>query len=98
MNRTLFLLLVSAVTVRGAAFTADSARGASLFQSLSCVRCHSVGGKGGTAAADLGRIEDRGFPPASLAATMWNHAPAMWASMREHRISAGEIDQQAAQD
>jgi len=29
---------------------------------------------------------------------MWNHAPGMWASMRERQIAAGEIDEQAAQD
>jgi cytochrome c2 len=83
---------------RAAGFTADSARGERLFQTLSCIQCHSVGGSGGSSAPDLGRTEDRGFTPASLAATMWNHAPAMWASMREHQIVAGELDRQSAQD
>ena len=41
---------------------------------------------------------DRGFTPASLAATMWNHAPGMWAAMRDRQITAGELDEQAAQD
>jgi cytochrome c2 len=98
MTRTLVILLASALAARAAGFTADSARGERLFQTLSCIQCHSVGGTGGTAAPDLGRIEDRGFTPASLAATMWNHAPTMWASMREHQIAAGELDQQSAQD
>jgi cytochrome c2 len=98
MSRISLLLCVSVTVLRGAGFTADSARGERLFQSLSCVQCHSVNGTGGTSAPDLGRIEDRGFTPASLAATMWNHAPAMWASMRERQITAGELDQQAAQD
>ena len=92
MNRISFVLLVSAVVARAAGFTADSARGERLFQTLSCIQCHSVGGSGGSSAPDLGRTEDRGFTPASLAATMWNHAPAMWASMREHQIVAGELD------
>ena len=35
-------------------------------------------------------------PP--LAATMWNHAPGMWAAMRDRQITADELDQQAAQD
>jgi len=98
MNRTLILLLASSFGARAASFSADSARGERLFQTLSCVQCHSVNGTGGTAAPDLGRIMDRGFTPASLAATMWNHAPTMWASMREHQITAGELDQQGAQD
>ncbi len=98
MNRALLALLVSALSAQAASFTADSTRGERLFESLSCIQCHSVNGTGGTAAPDLSRIEDRGFTPASLAATMWNHAPVMWASMRERQIRAGELDQQAAQD
>ncbi len=98
MSRILLMLLGSAIAARAASFTADSVRGERLFQTLSCIQCHSVNGAGGSSAPDLGRIEDRGFTPASLAATMWNHAPVMWASMREHQIRAGELDEQAAQD
>jgi cytochrome c2 len=97
-NRTLFVLLVSALAARAAGFTADSARGERLFTTLSCIQCHSINGKGGKVAPDLGQMEDRDFTPASLAATMWNHAPGMWAAMQERQIVAGELDQQAAQD
>jgi cytochrome c2 len=98
MSRPVLLLLVSALVARAAVFTADSSRGERLFESLSCIQCHSVNGTGGSSAPDFGRMVDRGFTPASLAATMWNHAPTMWASMREHQIRVGELDQQAAQD
>ena len=97
MKRAL-LLLVSAIAAHPATFTADSARGQRLFETLACVQCHSVNGVGGKVAPDLGRIADRGFTPATLAATMWNHAPGMWAAMRDRQITAGELDQQAAQD
>lgn len=97
-NRAFILLLVSALGVRAAGFSADSVRGESLFKTLACVQCHSVNGAGGTAAPDLGRLVDRSFTPASLAATMWNHAPGMWAAMREHQVVASQLDQQAAQD
>jgi cytochrome c2 len=97
-NRTLFVLLASAFMAHAAAFTADSSRGQRLFETLSCVQCHSVNGKGGTAGPDLGLMLDRGFTPSTLAATMWNHAPGMWAAMRDRQITAGELDEQAAQD
>lgn len=97
-NRTLFLLLVSTLAARAAGFSADSTRGQSLFQTLSCIQCHSINGKGGTTAPDLGMHLDRDFTPASLAATMWNHAPRMWAAMRQRQIVVGELDQQGAQD
>ena len=73
---------------------ADSARGAGLFETLACVQCHSINGKGGTVAPDLGRRIDRDFTPASLAATMWNHAPAMWAAMRDRNVQAGDLNDQ----
>src|SRR5262249_29176054 len=76
----------------------DSARGGLLFQNLSCIECHSVNGKGGQIAPDLGRVADRSFTPAKLASTMWNHAPTMWASMHERGIRAGDLDGQAAAD
>src|ERR1700722_13041699 len=98
MTRTVLLLLVYALGARAAGFLADSARGERLFERFACIQCHSVNGTGGTSAPDLGRIVDRGFTPATLAATMWNHGPTMWAAMREHRIPMGELDPQAAQD
>ncbi len=98
MNRGLLLLLVSTLAAQAGGFTADSARGHNLFETLSCIQCHSVNGNGGKTAPDLGRMLDRGFTPATLAATMWNHAPGMWTAMRERQITTGELDPQAAQD
>ena len=92
------IFLLPAVAGHAAVVAADSERGAELFDSLACVRCHSVNGQGGKAAPDLGRLVDRSFTPATLAATMWNHAPTMWASMRAVDIHAGDLDEQAAAD
>lgn len=96
--RKLFAFFLCSLTASAADFSADSARGQRLFETLSCVQCHSVNGVGGKVAPDLGRMVDRGFTPATLAATMWNHAPGMWSAMRERQITAGDLDQQAAQD
>jgi mono/diheme cytochrome c family protein len=80
------------------AFQADSNRGARLFGDLSCATCHNVNGRGGNSAPDLGRLADRNFTPAALAATMWNHAPAMWSAMSARGVHAGDVDEQAAAD
>ena len=90
MTRMIVISLASwPQALHAATVAADSARGAQLFETLSCVQCHSINGKGGTAAPDLGRRIDRDFTPASLAATMWNHAPAMWAAMRDAKHPSG---------
>lgn len=98
MMARLALLFVTVASLEAAGIAADSARGARLFETLSCVQCHSINGAGGKIAPDLGRQVDRNFTPAALAATMWNHAPAMWAAMRERNILPGDLDEQAAAD
>lgn len=97
MKKLILILIVSAAA-QGAAISMDSARGARLFETLGCIQCHGINGQGGKTAPDLGRRIDRNFTPASLAATMWNHAPAMWASMSARGIRAGDLDEQAAAD
>lgn len=99
----LLMIPAAAISLQAATFTADSARGAQLFQSLECVQCHSFNGRGGTlaqyrGAPDLGKIADRDFTPASLTATLWNHAPNMFSAMRERDIRPGALDPQAAAD
>ncbi len=82
MKAAIFIPLISAAALAQAPVAADSARGAALFNSLGCIQCHAIAGRGGHTAPDLGRLGDRDFTPASLAATMWNHAPAMWSAIK----------------
>jgi mono/diheme cytochrome c family protein len=76
----------------------DSQRGERLFDSEGCVQCHSVDGKGGKTAPDLGKRIDRSYTPALLASVMWNHAPVMWAAMDRQGIRTSAIDEQGAAD
>jgi mono/diheme cytochrome c family protein len=96
--KRILLLYLSLLAACGASLPADSARGERLFETLHCIECHKIYGRGGTSAPDLGRMMNRDFSPSSLAATMWNHAPRMWAAMRAQGISAGNLDELAAAD
>jgi len=76
----------------------DSERGEKLFESERCVQCHSVDGKGGKTAPDLGRQIDRDFTPAQLASTMWNHAPVMWSAIEGAGIDKPRLSPEDAAD
>jgi len=90
--------VLGAAAAPAATLAMDSDRGEQLFSKLACIGCHSVNGQGGKAAPDLGQRGDRDFTPATLASTMWNHAPVMWAAMRSRGVAPGDLDEQAAAD
>lgn len=76
----------------------DATRGMDLFSSQKCVICHSVNGVGGKTGPDLGRTVSRQYSPASLASTMWNHAPQMWSAMERASVAPPKLDNQQAAD
>jgi cytochrome c2 len=76
----------------------DSERGGKLFETERCIQCHNIDGKGGKMAPDLGRQIDRNFTPASLASTMWNHAPVMWAAIEGAKIEKPKLSPEGAAD
>lgn len=57
--------------------------GAALFfGEKQCAICHSVNGRGGRVAPDLGTIHPGTPATAWLATVLWDHAPGMWRQMR----------------
>jgi len=63
-----------------------------------CTNCHSVSGRGGTSAPDLGRRYDRDYTPTAIASLMWNHAPAMWSAIGKQGIPMPRLNEQDAAD
>jgi mono/diheme cytochrome c family protein len=76
----------------------DARRGEELFRSQQCVQCHSVNGKGGTAAPDLAKRIDRNYTPTVMASLMWNHGPDMWAAMKKQGITTPHLTSEQAAD
>jgi mono/diheme cytochrome c family protein len=66
------------------------ALGRELFVEKKCVRCHSVGGVGGTLGPDLVALGVR-RSPVEFAATIWNKAPAMMAAMETRGITVPQL-------
>ena len=75
----------------------QAARGRGLVQSKGCLTCHSVGGKGGTVAADFAKSTVVGSPPGVIAA-MWNHAPRMEGQAAKQEISLPVLTGQELSD
>ncbi len=78
--------------------TGDAHRGEQLFQTERCVECHSIKGRGGRLAPDLGRYIDRDFTPTVMASLLWNHAPQMWQAMRKQGIAKATLSPDSAAD
>src|SRR6185437_245661 len=94
----LCMLAVAGPLCAASAVSADSTRGAQVFELQGCIQCHALNGVGPTTGPDLGRVADRGFTPASLAATMWNHAPQMWAEAKLRNAARPAMNEQQAAD
>jgi cytochrome c2 len=64
----------------------DPRIGARLFREKGCAHCHSVNGVGGKLAPALGYQQPP--PPGlnELVTAMWNHAPRMWARIRQENV------------
>ena len=98
MIRFFLIVNLCATAVLAQSLPADSVRGERLFETEHCIECHSVNGRGAKSAPDLGSRTARDFTPATLASTMWNHAPTMWSAMRAGKMQALTVDNQGAAD
>lgn len=89
--RLIALLLAASTTAFSASpnIDADSRRGAELLRTQGCDKCHTIDGSG--AGPDLTRRTAREYSAAGMASRMWNHAPAMWAAMRDSKMEVPKL-------
>jgi len=94
-------LVLSAIAAHAAVepvVSGDSDRGKRIFDQEQCVRCHSINGRGGKMGIDFSLVVSRNFTPASLASTMWNHAPVMFGAMQAAGIQRPKLSPGDAAD
>jgi mono/diheme cytochrome c family protein len=92
-------VLLAAGSALGAGEVAgDARRGEQVFTTERCVQCHSINGRGGSLAPDLGTHIGRDFTPTIMATVMWNHAPEMWEAMKGQGVSPPALSSEAAAD
>src|ERR1019366_4988240 len=77
---------------------ANPERGRKLFQSKSCIMCHSVQGKGGRRGPELGPDRQRSLTVVQLAGLAWNHSPATWRSLDARSITRPTFEGQDIAD
>lgn len=76
---------------------ANAENGRQVFLGKHCNACHSIRGAGSGRGPDLG---SRALPRTlgQFAGAMWNHAPAMWASMKAKGLPAPQFSNQEMAD
>jgi len=78
-------LLYATVTFAQLPLPQDPTKGARLFVTKGCVKCHALKGEGGKVGPDLGKI-DLGDTQLDLAGKLWNHIPSMTKGMEQAKI------------
>jgi mono/diheme cytochrome c family protein len=67
-----------------------------VFSDEACLQCHSFQGKGGNRASSVSKLVERKANPVEVVSSLWNHAPAMWAGMREVGIVKSTMAEERA--
>ncbi len=91
-------ILAAATALAAGPDMGDARRGEQLFVTERCVQCHSIHGRGGSLAPDLGTHIGRDFTPTIMATVMWNHAPEMWEAMKTQGVAPPALSTEAAAD
>jgi nitric oxide reductase subunit C len=68
----------------------DPVRGKQLISNKGCIKCHSVGGRGGKVGPALDKYGHH-ISPIFLATAMWNHGAKMAEKMRERQVARPQL-------
>jgi cytochrome c2 len=77
---------------------ADPEHGRQLFQSKSCIACHSVSGKGGRIGPELGGQSRHSLSLVQFSGLMWNHSPKMWRAAKAEGVPRPSFEEKEMAD
>ena len=96
--KAIVALMVLSSLAEAAGIEADARRGAIVFEQQRCTTCHATSGRSPRTAPIFERRLDRDYTPAGMASRMWNHAPRMWAAIREAEMDIPRLNEADAAD
>jgi cytochrome c553 len=92
------ILTFSAPKLSAFPVSGDAGRGGQLFSDFQCIKCHSVGGKGGASAPALSPRPSGPFTAVGMAGAMWSHATKMWQAVDKAGVKIPPFSEQQAAD
>jgi cytochrome c2 len=96
--RIIFAMLVLSRLAAAEGIEANAQRGAVVFKEQKCTMCHIMLGTGKNASLQFEQGLGREYTPAGMASRMWNHAPRMWAAIREAGLDVPPLTEVQAAD
>src|SRR4030042_4486585 len=81
----LFFLFLCSIPFAQTPLPEDPTKGARLFVTKGCTKCHALKGEGGRSGPDLGKV-DLGDSQLELASGLLNHIPSMTQDMERTRV------------
>ena len=96
--RTILALLVLSRLAAAAGVEANARRGAIVFEQQRCTTCHAISVVGENPTLRFERRPGLDYTPTGIASRMWNHAPRMWAAIREAELDIPRLTEAHAAD
>ena len=96
--RTILALLVLSRLAAAAGVEANARRGAVVFEQQRCTMCHASSLVGENPTSKFEQRPGADYTPAGIASRIWNHAPRMWAAIRDAELNIPRLTEAHAAD